>query len=86
MAYNVPSKYQPIWNQLKQKHIVSLVAPPIIHKRIIKAVIRRKDLDIAYKFECAELHKRAKLYHSIEGNTITFILKFIPYLNSTGAY
>jgi len=86
MAYNIPSRYQPIWELLKQKHAATIVAPPHLHKRIIKAVIRRKDIDLTYKFVCAESHKKAKLTYTIEGNSVHFTLKFYPYINSLGAY
>ena len=86
MAYNVPSKYQPIWNAIKQNKTATIVAPQILRRRIIKAVIKRKDIDIAYKFLCAEKHYKAKLLYKIEGNTIQFTLITQSYLNSLGAY
>lgn len=86
MAYNIPSRYQPIWDKLKAELSATIVAPPHLHKRIIKAVIRRKDIDLAYKFICSNSHKRAKLIYEIKGNAITFSLKFYPYINSLGAY
>lgn len=86
MAYTVPSRYQPIWNLLKEKHVAELVAPAALHRRIIKAVIKRKDVDLTYKFLCAEQHRKAKLSYTVEGNKITFRLFFLPYFNSIGAY
>lgn len=86
MAYNVPSKYQPIWDTLKLKHQVEIIAPQAVHRRVIKAVINRKDSDAAYKFLCSESHKKAKLRYKVEGNKITFSLVFFPYFNSAGAY
>lgn len=86
MAYNIPSRYQPIWDTIKQTGVATIVAQPHLHKRIIKAVIRRKDIDLTYKFICAESHKKAKLTYEIEGNTVKFTLKFYPYINSLGAY
>jgi hypothetical protein len=88
MAYTVPSRYQPIWDALKtnRNHKAELVAPVVLHRRIIKAVIKRKDVDLSFKFECAEQHRKARLGYRIEGTKITFYLTFIPYYNSTGAY
>lgn len=86
MAYNIPSKYLPIWNELKTKGVATVITHPCLHRRIKKAVIRRKDEDLTYKFILSEQHKRAKLSTRIEGNAITFTLHFLPYLNSIGAY
>jgi len=86
MAFPIPSRYQPIWDTLKQKHVAKLVAPEVLHRRIIKAVTKRKNVDLAYKVLCGEQHRKAVLNHSTEGNTITFSLTFIPYYNATGAY
>lgn len=86
MAYNIPSRYQPIWDMIKKTNKATIVAPPYLHKRIIKAVTRRKDIDITYKFICAESHKRAVMSTKVEGNTIHFSLNFYPYINSLGAY
>lgn len=86
MAYNIPSRYQPIWDEIKKSGTATIVAPQILHKRIIKAVIKRKDVDLAYKFLCDEQHRKAKLAYKTEGNLITFSLQFYPYINSLGAY
>lgn len=82
----VVSQYQPIWNTLKEKHTAKLVAPQAFHRRIIKAVTKRKDVDLGYKFQCSQQDKKAFLYHTSEGNTLTFTIKFRYFLNSTGAY
>lgn len=86
MAYNVPSRYQPIWDLLKEKHHAELVAPVVLHRRIIKAVTKRKNIDLAYKFLCSEQYKKAVLKYSVEGNTIKFKIVFLPYIHATGAY
>lgn len=86
MAYNVPSRYQPIWDQLKEKHKAELVAPVVLHRRIIKAVTKRKNIDLTYKFLCSEQYKKAVLKYEIQDNKIKFTLVFLPYINSIGAY
>jgi hypothetical protein len=86
VAYNIPSKYLPIWNTLKATSTATVVTHPCLHRRIKKAVIRRKDEDLAYKFALGEQHKRAKLSTRIEGNAIIFTLHYLPYFNSIGAY
>ena len=86
MVYNIPSRYKPIWDTLKKNGTATVVTNPCLHRRIKKAVIRRKDEDLAYKFMLSESHKRAKLSTRIEGNAIIFTIRFLPYLNSLGAY
>jgi hypothetical protein len=86
MAYNIPSQYQPIWDALKREHKVRLVAPTVLHARIFKAVKKRRNLDLAYKLECSELHKKPKLWCESDGNVLTIGIKFHTYYNSTGAY
>jgi hypothetical protein len=70
----LPSRYQPIWDALKAQGQCRIVAPLPLHRRIIKAVIKRKDEDLGYKLELSEKYKKAKLAYKIEGNTITFTL------------
>lgn len=86
MAYNVPSRYQPIWDQLKEKHKAELVAPVVLHRRIIKAVTKRKNIDLTYKFLCSEQFKKAVLKYEIDDTKITFRIIFLPYIHATGAY
>ena len=71
-----PSKYQPIWDALKSQGKVSLVAFPILHKRIRKAVIKRKDEDLGFKLMLSESFKYSILHIVEDGNTITFELKY----------
>lgn len=73
-----PSKYSPIWENLKRDLEARVVAHPALHRRIIKAVIKRKDEDLGYKVLNAEMYKKAKLSYTIEGNVITFRIGFIP--------
>jgi len=47
-------QYQPIWERIKKHSYASLVAPIKNHKKIIKAVIKEKNMDSAYKFELSE--------------------------------
>jgi hypothetical protein len=73
-----PSKYQPIWNQIKQQGSCKIVAPTILHRRIIKAVIKRKDEDLGFKLLTSEAYKKAKLTYKRDGNTIHFVLTYYP--------
>jgi len=68
------SDYDPIWFKLKRDRVVSITANRLLHPRIIKAVTKRKWLDIGYKLQCDPLY--AKLHVSRKGSVITFSLSF----------
>lgn len=72
-------KYQPIWNALKEtansKRECRITAPPPLHRRIIKAVMKEKDQDTGYKYLLGEQGKRARLSYTIDHSVITFTLQ-----------
>lgn len=72
------SLYDPIWNNLKLKGRIDLVANPKLHARIIKAVKKRKWLDMSYKLQIEP--NIAFLGHARDGNKLTFILRIQPQL------
>ena len=74
--------YQPIWENLKQHKTVTIQANPSAHPRIIKAVSKEKDKDLAYRLLVAESYQRAVMRAKINGNQITFILDILPLLPS----
>lgn len=55
------SRYQATWEHIKARGFVRLRAEPKYHKRIVKALRKRKDLDLAFKYECEEVGKRYRL-------------------------
>lgn len=74
-----PRQYQPIWNKLKALPAkqaatqgVSVTAPRVLHKRIVKAVVKEKWLDLGFKMEIEPRH--AIMYHSRSGSILTFTL------------
>jgi len=67
-------KHQPIWNALKENHKVSLLAPPELQPRIIKAVINEKSRDAVWKLECSMAGTMYKLAYEVDGKMITFKL------------
>jgi hypothetical protein len=69
--------YQAIWEDIKKKEIVRITAPKPLHRRIIKAVIKEKWLDYAYKLESDNCN--VILTHSISNSIITF--KITKHLN-----
>ena len=70
-------QYEPAWNKLKQDTELRIAAEPSVHKRIIKAVIKEKDMDIIYKLSCEEECKRAVISYSRQHKMIVFKLKFV---------
>lgn len=70
----VVSKYTQVWNKIKSTGKCELVADPKLHKRIIKAVSRKKELDLKYKFQLAEAGRKERINTLIEGTKITFTL------------
>jgi len=78
------SRYSPIWNQLKETGVCRIAAPRCLHPRLIKAVIKRKDVDLEYKYQLAEQFKTARLEVAEDkgGAEIVFKLRF--YLNVAG--
>lgn len=83
-----PRQYQPIWRQLKALPAkqaatqgVSITSPRVLHKRILKAVVKEKWLDIGFKMEIEP--KYAKMYHMRSGSILTFYLR-LYYPNSNG--
>lgn len=68
------SRYQVVWDTLKQKGTVKLSAPTLAHKRLKRAVIKRKDLDLGFKLETAEKNLRSFLIFQSTGNVLTITL------------
>jgi len=86
-----PSRYDVIWDALKADRSshhpkgVQVSAFPSLHARIIKAVKKRKLIDLAYKYECLEKHKKVpRLDCKIDGNVITFKLFYDRMLEGIG--
>lgn len=73
-------KYQPGWIKLKSSPDKPLVisAHPSYHRRIYKAIIKEKDLDVVYKFECDEAGVQSRLSRSSVGNALTITLTLSP--------
>jgi hypothetical protein len=68
------SQYLPIWNRLKLHGTATIVAMPALHRRIIKAVQKRRDRDLGFKLQLAEDGMKHEISWLIKGNTITFSL------------
>lgn len=70
------SMYSPIWEKLKQDKVVSITTNRRLHSRIIKAVIKRKWLDLGYKLKIAP--KTAIITTSHNNSILTFHLEHYP--------
>ena len=71
------SKYSPIWDTLKKTSECKITSPIALHKRVIKGVIRTKDSDTTFKFECSLKATKYRLHYTTKGNIIHFkLLKF----------
>lgn len=68
-------KYAPIWETLKKDSIVVLAVPIALHKKVIKEVIRLKDLDVGFKYEASLAHKKYRISYESTGARITIELK-----------
>jgi len=67
--------YQPAWNKLKKDLVVKISANPRVHARILKAVIKEKDMDTLYKHQMADDCKRALISHKHNGAELIIYLK-----------
>lgn len=70
----MPRMYEPIWELLKKNKKVSISAPRALHKKLVKAVIKEKDIDVGYKIELDDNEQRARITHQCVGNVIHFQL------------
>lgn len=78
-------EYQPIWNRIKTTNSASIVASPELHRRIIKAVIKEKYMDTAYKKELADKSLKSELVITKDKDDkckihFSLIIKFDPKL------
>lgn len=75
------SIYDPVWERLKAlpkkeaaSRGVSINAPRHLHARILKAVVKRKWLDVGFKLAVSPAH--ATLTHASKGVILTFFLTY----------
>jgi hypothetical protein len=67
------SKYLPIWKQLKATGSCRVTAPPQYHKKIIKAVRKRRDKDLAFLYLLRDEHKQHSITATVSPETPTII-------------
>jgi len=72
------SIYDPIWEKIKKEGTAEVVVNRHLHRRLIKAVKKRKYFDISYKIQ---LDPHVPIMHiSKLGNTIIFTLEIVKNL------
>jgi hypothetical protein len=74
--------YYPSWLALKNSSItpkrISIAAHPKLHRRIYKAIIKEKDMDVVYKLQLSErpIPQRAWLSRESKDGILTIQLHF----------
>jgi hypothetical protein len=68
-------QYFPIWEQIKQTGMCEISTHKAFHRRIIKAVIKEKYMDLGFKLECSESYP--PIVTTMEIKKSASIIKFI---------
>ena len=68
-------KYESIWVKLRDTKVASVVAPPQLHERIKKMVIKEKCADAGCKYLCAEDDIKYRIDIESKDTVLTFKLK-----------
>ena len=71
-------KYQQIWVELKTKALAVVAAPPHLHARVVKAVMKERTSDLIFRYELGEKELRAKIRYEVAGNYIRFKIEYMP--------
>ena len=73
-------QYEPVWQAVKTNLMCDISAHRLHHRRIIKAVIKEKDMDLGFKLECSERSPpvQAILQLKRSGSIISFTINFVP--------
>jgi hypothetical protein len=74
--------YEPIWQKLKKDGLVKLAVPRPLHRRIIKAVIKEKDMDVVHKLVLLEKRLRQRI--SYTQNDSMIIIKLSTFESLVG--
>lgn len=68
-------KYQAAWEQLKRDGFIRIAAHKLVHKRIVKAIVKEKNIDLVYKYVLAEDCKHAIISHKRNSGELLLFLK-----------
>lgn len=67
-------KYQPVWERIKAREVVTLEVLPALVARVKKAVIKEKDMDLGFKVLNDHAKFRLIVDYSMEKKHLTFRL------------
>jgi hypothetical protein len=74
-----PRMYEPSWHALKKSNLdpkrIVIAAPKAFHRRIYKAIIKEKDMDVVYKMQLHENAQSAKLSKKSEDARLTIFME-----------
>lgn len=76
------SRYKIVWETLKSKGVVSLAVPAEAHRRLLKAVKKRRDFDLGFLLDLSSCDppRKHKITAKSEGSKLTLTLT--TYLSS----
>lgn len=74
MQARKPSRYQAIWDTLKKEGSLKLLVEPQHYATLKKAVVKRKDVDVAFKHMLSEEGCTARLVFSFKGKIASISL------------
>lgn len=75
------SRYTPLWESLKTDGKLSLLVLPQLKNRIIKAIRKKRDTDLGFRYSLAEKEMRAQILWSYKGNTLNAELVYTKILS-----
>lgn len=75
MAKSDKRKYQPIWEKIKQERVCHVSVHPLLFARLVKAVVKEKDKDLAFKVANDLDDCYLEILRDVEKQIITFKLK-----------
>jgi len=79
-------QYEPAWIELKKKGMIRLAVPAGLHRRVIKAILKEKYLDVGYRFEMLEQRVRLRIEYRSQGNVVyMYLIKSPTFLSSITA-
>ena len=71
------SRYNMIWIKLKRGEEVKISAPREFHRRLRKAITKRRDRDLGFRFQLSEEHKVHRMSFKSEGAIFTVKLHIL---------
>lgn len=71
-----PSRYAPLWESLKRDSKLELLVLPQLKNRIIKAIRKKRDTDLGFRFSLAEQKMKAQIIWSYKNNILKATLEY----------